>query len=75
MYRHVDCGGSFGASPLRQHIGLGKATRIETLEVFWPTSGTTQTFRNVAVDQFIEITEGRDTLAKRPYEKFAWAGR
>ena len=75
VYRHVNCGGSFGASPLRQHIGLGQATRIETLEIFWPTSGTTQTFRNVVADQFIEITEGQDTYTKRPYEKFVWAGR
>ena len=56
-YREVTTGGSFGASPFRQHIGLGKATRIETLTIRWPASGITQTFRDVAVNQAIEIRE------------------
>jgi hypothetical protein len=60
IYRHVNSGGSFGANPLRQHIGLGRATTIDALEVFWPTTNTTQAFRNVAADQFLRITEGRD---------------
>ncbi|MBI1925390.1 ASPIC/UnbV domain-containing protein, partial [Candidatus Poribacteria bacterium] len=51
-------GGSFGANPLRQTIGLGVAEKIETLEVFWPTTGLTQTFHNVPVDQFIRSVEG-----------------
>jgi hypothetical protein len=55
--RHVSSGSSFGANPLQQTLGLGRATRLERLEVHWPTSGTTQVFRNVAVDQAIEITE------------------
>jgi len=58
IYKHVNSGGSFGANPLRQTIGLGVAEKIETLEVFWPTTGLTQTFHNVPVDQFIRIVEG-----------------
>lgn len=58
IYRHVNSGGSFGANPLRQTIGLGKASKIETLEVFWPTSGIKQTFHNIPNNQFIQITEG-----------------
>lgn len=57
IYRHVTSGGSFGASPLQQHIGLRKATRIETLEIWWPTSQTRQIFRNVSSNQFIEVRE------------------
>jgi len=38
----VSRGGSFGANPLRQTIGLGKATAITAIEVFWPTTGETQ---------------------------------
>ena len=41
-YREVTSGGSFGASSLAQHIGLGKASRIATLEIHWPVSRTTQ---------------------------------
>jgi ASPIC and UnbV/FG-GAP-like repeat len=57
VYRHVSSGGSFGANSLRQTIGVGKAAKIDTLQIDWPTSGTTQVFRNVAANQLIEITE------------------
>ena len=60
VFRHVNSGGSFGANPLRQEIGLGAATSIDLLEVFWPKTGLTQTFHDLAVDQTLEITEGRD---------------
>ena len=62
IYKHVNSGGSFGANPLRQTIGLGKATQIETLEIFWPTSGLTQTFRHIPTDQFIKIIEGETQI-------------
>jgi hypothetical protein len=57
IYRTVTSGGSFGASPLQQHIGLGKSARITELEVRWPTSRTRQKFTDVKKDQFIEIKE------------------
>ena len=60
IFRHVNSGGSFGANPLRQTIGLGGARQIEVLEVYWPTTGTTQTFRDVSVDQCIRIVEGEE---------------
>src|SRR5208282_1590260 len=52
IYRTVGSGGSFGASPLSQHIGLGKSARIVDLEITWPGSNSHQNFSNVAVDQF-----------------------
>jgi prepilin-type N-terminal cleavage/methylation domain-containing protein len=57
VYRHVSSGSSFGANPLEQTIGLGKATLVARLEMTWPTSGTTQVFRDIAADQSIEVTE------------------
>jgi hypothetical protein len=62
IYRHVNSGGSFGASPLRQTIGLGSAERINKLEVYWPTSDTTQSFSQVPMDEHFSIVEGRDDL-------------
>jgi ASPIC and UnbV len=50
-------GESFGASPLRLHIGLGKAERILTLEVSWPASRSHQGFLDPGVNQFVEIHE------------------
>jgi hypothetical protein len=68
VYRWVSSGSSFGANPLEQAIGLGKADRIAMLEVYWPTSGTTQTFRDLPVDQFIEVTEFASDYRKRSFK-------
>jgi hypothetical protein len=57
IHRHISTGSSFGANPLEQTIGLGKTERIESIEVHWTTSKTTQVFRDVAVNQAIEVTE------------------
>ena len=57
VYRTVSNGGSFGANPMEQHMGLGKSAKISNLEVWWPTSNTRQNFSNVAPNQFIEIKE------------------
>ena len=43
----VSSGGSFGASSLEQEIGLGQAESIESVEVWWPASGTRQRFEDV----------------------------
>jgi hypothetical protein len=57
VYRTVSSGGSFGANPLEQHMGLGKSAKISNVEVWWPTSNTRQNFSNVAPNQFIEVKE------------------
>jgi hypothetical protein len=56
IHRRVGEGGSAGAGPLEQWIGLGDAVEVSTLEITWP-SGTRQTLRNVPVDQRLDITE------------------
>src|ERR1700722_15816488 len=58
IYRTVGSGGSFGASPLQQHIGLGKSAQILSIEILWPGANRTpQTFSNVGRNQFLEIKE------------------
>jgi len=69
IYKHVNSGGSFGANPLRQTIGLGKATKIEQMEVFWPTTGHTQTFHDVPLDQHIQIVEAREQYTTLPLRR------
>jgi tetratricopeptide (TPR) repeat protein len=64
IYRTVGSGGSFGANPMEQHIGLGKSAQILNLEVWWPTSNTRQNFSNVGKNQFIEIKEFADSYIK-----------
>jgi hypothetical protein len=69
IYRTVGNNSSFGGNSLVELLGLVDATSVAELEVSWPTSRTTQTFRNIAADQMIVITEGSETfrpLAQRP---------
>ena len=66
VYPHVNSGGSFGANPFRQHVGLGQAAKIDVLEVYWPTSDRTQTFRDVPVDQRVQIREDKDEIVRLP---------
>jgi hypothetical protein len=56
-YREVTTGGSFGASPFAQHIGLGKGRTVKTLEIWWPTSNTRQTVSDVPVNKEIVVKE------------------
>lgn len=65
VYRNVDSGSSFGGNPLRQHIGIGSATNITTIQVMWPVTGITQTFTNPGIDQTWNITEGSDDLTSQ----------
>jgi FG-GAP-like repeat/ASPIC and UnbV len=58
IHRVVGNNGSFGGNALTELIGLGESAIVDTLTVSWPTSRTTQTFRNLAADQTIKITEG-----------------
>jgi len=57
IHRFVGSGGSFGASPLEQHIGLGKSARIVELDVWWPGSNTRQRVTGLGKNQSVEITE------------------
>ncbi len=57
VFRTVSSGSSFGGNPLTQTIGLGKTERVALLEVTWPGRGV-QTFRDVGINQAVEITEG-----------------
>jgi tetratricopeptide (TPR) repeat protein len=57
IYRQVGSGGSFGASPLEQHIGLGKSARSVDIDITWPASQTRQHFANVPKNQVLAIEE------------------
>ncbi len=71
VHRLVSSGSSFGANPLTQSIGIGKAKRIATLEVHWPTSNTTQLFKDVEINQAIEITEFAPAFQKLNWKPMA----
>ncbi|MDP4261217.1 MAG: CRTAC1 family protein [Bacteroidota bacterium] len=58
VYRDVNSGGSFGSNPLRQHIGTGHASSIDSIEIKWPLTGKVQVFKNLQPDMNIKIKEG-----------------
>lgn len=60
VYKDVNSGGSFGSSPLRQELGIGRTTLIDDIEIKWAGSQLVQHFRNIKPDQFLHITEGDD---------------
>lgn len=55
-------GGSFlSSSDPRLHFGLGKATRVESVEVRWP-SGRVDRFKDLAADAAYHLREGDQRL-------------
>jgi len=55
----IHSGGSYlSQNDLRVHFGLGAATKIDSLEIRWP-SGKVETLSNLAADQFYSVLEGQ----------------
>jgi enediyne biosynthesis protein E4 len=60
----VRSGSSFiSNNDMRVHFGLGAATKIDSVEVRWP-SGLTETFAKVSADKLNELKEGSGTTVK-----------
>jgi len=60
----VFSGGSYdSSSDQRLHFGLGAATKIEKLEIYWP-SGTKQDIASASIDSINVITEGKAAVSK-----------
>jgi hypothetical protein len=57
IYRWVGSGGSFGANPLEQHIGLGKARSIQRVEIWWPRTDKVQVVEDARLDAILVVTE------------------
>jgi len=50
-------GGYFSQNDLRVHFGLGKAEKVDTLEIRWP-SGQVDSLKDIKVNQLIYVKEG-----------------
>ena len=72
IYRSINTGGSFGANSLQQHIGIGSTNIIDQVEIFWPTSNTRQTFKNVRPNQSIQIREGEKSYKTNDEPLFSY---
>jgi hypothetical protein len=60
----VYSGGSYGSSSdQRVHFGLGKATSVDSIEVYWP-SGARQKITAPSVDRILTIREAKDEVER-----------
>lgn len=69
IYRSVSSGGSFGANSLQLEIGLGNTHSIDTVEVKWPGSQSTQIFTSVKANQSYKIIQDHSQLENLPLRK------
>jgi hypothetical protein len=72
VYRDVNSGGSFGGSPLRREIGIGKATKIDLIEIRWGGSNTIQRITDIQPNQLINVTEGSKHVESGALSKIEW---
>lgn len=63
--KEVRSGGHYlSQSDFRQHFGVGDATRIERIEILWP-SGIKDLITDVSVNQLITVKEGKGLESKK----------
>ncbi|MBK7268924.1 MAG: ASPIC/UnbV domain-containing protein [Flavobacteriales bacterium] len=68
----VSTGASFGSESLQQEIGLGRAERIDQVEVTWPGNRGKQVFTGLSMDKTYSIVEGQPTAADVTLPAFLW---
>jgi enediyne biosynthesis protein E4 len=71
----VRSGGSyFSQNDLRVHFGIGKAEKVEVLEIRWP-SGQVDTLKDVKPNQLIYVKEGTGIVRTAQFAKSVRPGR
>jgi len=67
--REIAAGGSYlSQSDLRANFGLGKVSRVQSVEINWP-SGHRQFFHDIDADKFYLIEEGHDQLGLQKFSR------
>jgi len=61
-------GGYLSQNDLRAHFGIGKAERIDLLEIRWP-SGQIDSLKDIKPNQLIFVKEGEGIVRTMPFEK------
>jgi len=69
QYDQVRSGASYlSSSDLRLHFGLGPATRIDKIELRWP-SGQTDVVPNPPIDRILTVKEGKGLIRSEAFRK------
>ena len=65
----VRSGGSyFSQNDLRVHFGLGKAMKVDLLEIRWP-SGHVDEFKQIDVDRLLYVKEGQGIVKTEVFKR------
>ena len=73
MAEVVGGGSYFSQNSFTLYFGMGKAGKADRIEIRWP-GGETQSWRDVAANRTVRITEGQETLVQIPFPRTV-AGR
>lgn len=63
----VSGGSYYSQSSFTLHFGIGKAEKIDRVEVRWP-NGEKQSWRNLGVNRTLRITEGKEQVVETPFQ-------
>jgi hypothetical protein len=68
-------GGSYySQNSFTLYFGVGKAAKADRIEIRWP-NGEVQSWRDVAVNRTVRITEGQESFGQTPFVTAAATGR
>jgi hypothetical protein len=70
IYRTVSTGGSFGSNSYRQLIGIGKTSMVDQIDIYYPTTGIHQTFKNTIANKYYRVNECSNVLAEMKLRQF-----
>ena len=75
LHRIVGTGGSFGATTVRQEIGIGQARSIRRIEIYWPVSKKTQVLTGLEINRLYHVREDSEAPVEVPLKSFSWPSR
>lgn len=71
IYVTCSTGGSFGCSSLQQEIGLGRAKKIDSVEIIFPDGkNITKVYKNVEMNKFYRVVQGKEKLEVTPKKSY-----
>ena len=60
-------GGYFSQNDLRVHFGIGRADKVDLLEIRWP-SGLIETLKDIQANQVIFVKEGEGIVRNMTFD-------
>lgn len=63
VYHYVGTGGSFGSSTLRAEIGLGQASEIDQVTIYWPDASlSVQVIKDIELNHTYFVQQAKDPV-------------